>query len=76
MALHDHLEAATLEQAVAWQATDEKFSFCVDLMGISAHSTFSDRWVDELENEFEVILHKHGLLQSEVPDCSPAGEPC
>jgi hypothetical protein len=54
--LKDHLDAATLEQAIKWNGEQDKFVFCIDLMEISANDEFSDDWVNALEDKFEELL--------------------
>jgi len=46
----------TIEDAKAWQATDEKFTFCVDFLDISANHRKANALVEELETKFESIL--------------------
>jgi hypothetical protein len=51
---------ATLENAQAWSATDEKFTYCIDLLEISAHSRTAFALVNALEDAFEALLKMHG----------------
>lgn len=50
--------AATRENAQAYAETDEKFTFCIDLLGVSAHHSKADLWVNELEDKFDEINQK------------------
>tara|TARA_R110001592_G_C13165322_1_gene749321 strand:+ start:70 stop:288 length:219 start_codon:yes stop_codon:yes gene_type:complete len=40
---------ATQKNATAWDVTEEKFIFCIDLLEISAHDENADVLVDDLE---------------------------
>ena len=56
----DRLEAlATLENAKAYQRTCEKFTFCIDLLEISAHWDRADYWVNALEDRFDKLLERN-----------------
>jgi hypothetical protein len=57
----DIRELATIENAKEYELDSEKFVFCIDLMGISAHASDSEISVNELEDMFEEIL-KNNLL--------------
>ena len=46
----------TIADAKAYKATDEKFTFCVDLLDISASHPKADDLVEELETQIEIIL--------------------
>ena len=46
---------ATAENAAEYKATSEKFTFCIDLLEISAHSTMAGVLVDQLEDAFDAI---------------------
>ena len=48
--------AATLENAIGWQDSEEKFCYCIDLLEVSAHDDKADRAVDILEAKFEKLL--------------------
>jgi hypothetical protein len=50
--------AATLENALNWAADSEKFTYCIDLLEISARRQNSDRWVNRLEDHFETLIKK------------------
>ena len=50
--------AATHTNAVAYHATTEKFTFCIDLLEISAHRLDADDWVNELEDRFCHIMRR------------------
>ena len=56
MKLEDHINGATLEQARAWYDDTEKWCYCVDLMMISGHDSYSDQWVNALEERFDELL--------------------
>jgi len=47
---------ATYDNAKAWQATSEKFIYCIDLIGISANHRDADKLVNALEDAFEALL--------------------
>jgi len=52
-------DVATLANAQEWQATNEKFIFCQDLLDLSLiddGDRFTSRWVDRLEFKFEELL--------------------
>lgn len=54
--LTDRINAlATVANAEAYAATSEKFSFCIDLLEISANRADADHWVNELEDKFDLI---------------------
>lgn len=54
--VHQAIEdAATAENAKAYAKTDEKFTFCIDLLGVSAHHSKSEEWVNNLEDRFDEI---------------------
>jgi len=47
---------STIENARDYAATSEKFTFCIDLLEISArHTTHADYWVNALEDNFDDI---------------------
>ena len=46
---------ATVKNAKEYAATDEKFTFCIDLLEISAHSRYADDLVNLLEDRFDEI---------------------
>lgn len=46
---------ATVANAEKYAATSEKFTFCIDLLEISAHRADADHWVNELEDRFDLI---------------------
>jgi len=48
-------DLATVANAEEYAATDEKFTYCIDLLEISAHRADADHWVNELEDRFDVI---------------------
>ena len=48
--------ASTRANAEAYDATNEKFIFCIDLLDISAHRSDADEWVNELEDRFGEIM--------------------
>ena len=47
-----------IEDARDWADTEEKFSFCIDLLQISAHNPNSDLYVRRLEAEFAHLLKR------------------
>lgn len=49
---------ATIENAKQWNAEDEKYVFCIELLGLSAHSDYTDAWINRLENKFEILLKR------------------
>ena len=49
----------TLENAKAWDTTDEQYIFCIDVLHISAHHPAADRLVNELETAFAARLKRH-----------------
>jgi len=49
---------ATIENAKQWEADAEKYIFCIELTGLSAHSDYSDAWVNLLERKFEILLKR------------------
>ena len=46
---------ATRANAEAYNDTTEKFTFCIDLLEISAHRFDASEWVDALEDRFDEI---------------------
>ena len=48
---------STIENAEAYVQTNEKFTFCIDLLEISAHNFNSDYWVNALENNLDAIIN-------------------
>ena len=58
-------EVATIENAKAYQATSEKFIFCIDLLEISAHRSNADALVNALEDRFDDLLAET-IIQSSV----------
>lgn len=50
------INAATLREAMEWGQTDEKYTHCIDTLGISAWDSFADRVVERLERKYERIL--------------------
>ena len=59
---------STLENAQAYDVTDEKFIFCADLLEISANHPHVDVYVDALEVNFEELLDPIDREDSELPD--------
>ena len=58
--INARLEAlATVENARAYQRTYEKFTFCIDLLEISAHWDRADYWVNALEDRFDKLLERN-----------------
>jgi len=57
----DIRELATVENAKEYESNTEKFTFCIDLMGISAHLRDSEMFVNALEDMFEEILKDNPL---------------
>jgi hypothetical protein len=55
------LSEVTLEQAQAWSQTNEKFTYCIDILEISAHDADSDFRVNALENRYLELLHEAGI---------------
>ena len=49
---------ATLENATAYKNTDDKFIFCLDLMGLSINERGAEQSVNALEDMFDIILAK------------------
>ena len=47
---------ATRANAAEYDATDEKFIYCIDLLDISAHRYDADDLVNELEDRFGHIM--------------------
>jgi hypothetical protein len=54
--LLDIINNATLNDAKAYERTEEKFTFCIDMLEISADDNNADFWVNKLENRFETLL--------------------
>jgi len=50
------IAATTVGNATTWNATQDKFAFCLDVLEISAHDRFADEVVGDLEAAFERIL--------------------
>ena len=56
----DIRELATLENAKEYEATNEKFIYCLDLMGVSIEATRAELFVNKLEDMFDLLLaEKH-----------------
>lgn len=66
--LQAQLDKASLEQAIKWQDTPEKFTFCIDELEISATEAFSDNWVNALEDKYVEILTENNLLSANGRD--------
>ena len=52
-------QAATLKNAIEWQALTDQFIFCLDLLDLSLEADgdrYCTRWVDKLEAEFEDMI--------------------
>jgi hypothetical protein len=49
-------EVATIENAVEWLLAVEKYTHCIDLLGISAHWRFADVFVNDLEDAFDALI--------------------
>ncbi len=47
---------ATWKNAQAWYDTSEKFTFCIDLLEISAQRDDADDQVEALEAKFEALI--------------------
>lgn len=48
-------DAATVENAKEYAASSEKFTFCIDLLGVSAHHAMAEKWVNQLEDKFDAL---------------------
>lgn len=48
-------EVTTVDNAREYFKTSEKFTFCIDLLEISATRADSDKWVNMLEDNFEKL---------------------
>jgi len=56
MKLSEKIELLATEQnAAEYAETSEKFTFCIDLLEISAHRASADVWVNRLEDRFDLI---------------------
>lgn len=58
MMLAEKIKTATLEDAQLWNVTDEKFTFCIDWLEISASHRLADLMVEKLETELLYLLLK------------------
>lgn len=58
----DKINSATLDHANAWEATNEKFTFCIDFLEISAQWSRADHWVDQLELVFEGLIEQRDAM--------------
>jgi hypothetical protein len=58
-------ELATLANAQAHEQSNERFTFCIDLLDISAHGRRADHWVDTLESVFAARLSSHRVTHVE-----------
>ena len=57
LTITQRLDAATTRaNAEAYHATTEKFTFCLDLLEISALRSDADEWVNLLEDRFDEII--------------------
>lgn len=62
MKLQDKLDEATINEALAWEGTSEKFTFCIDELDISSQPLYADKWVDALEARYrELLLVYYGI---------------
>lgn len=52
---HGHV---TFKNAYAWLASQEQYTFCIDLLEISAHDADADTKVNALENSFVELIRK------------------
>lgn len=50
------IKAASLTDAEAWYATNEKTMFAVDFLGARSVEQIADFWQEELEDRFEELL--------------------
>ena len=57
------IHGPTLEDARAWEATTDQFTFCIDWLEISAHSTLADGYVNKLEDRFEKLIETDEFLK-------------
>ena len=49
-------EVANAITAYEWKnGIESQFTYCVDLLGITAHAPYAFQWVDALEKRFEQI---------------------
>ena len=55
----------SLSSAKEWNATTDKFVFCIDCLGISAHEEYADQMVNQLEDIFEAMLLQAGIMSGE-----------
>lgn len=52
----DKIQAATINDAKAWQASDEKTMFAVEFLEAVSVNQIGSFWQDELEDRFEELL--------------------
>lgn len=65
---HQIQRAATVENAAQYEREQDKFVFCLELLGgLSANHPCADEWVNELEAEFD-CLNGHGMTLQEAQD--------
>ena len=52
----DKVQSATLEDAIKWEATEEKTMFCVEFLEAASVNQIDSFWQEELEDKFESLL--------------------
>lgn len=52
------LASLTLDDAESYDQSAEKYTFCIDYLGISAHDDNADTLVEKLENKFDKLLRQ------------------
>ena len=52
-------KAKTLANAIEWNDETDKFVFCIELLGLSAHENRADRLVNSLENWYYRVSTRH-----------------
>lgn len=53
---------ATAENAREYAKADEKFLFCIDILGVSAHHDDAERWVNQLEDRFDALNEQRDII--------------
>ena len=62
----DYIHCATLENAKEWQEDQEKYTFCINHLDISAWDDDADSRVNQLEIHFEYLLENAAIDLLEV----------
>lgn len=73
MNINDILNQVTIAQAKEYAALEDKYVYCLDIMGMSADQQKADDFVERLESHFESML-KADVTIASIEDFRQVGQ--